>query len=49
MFGLGLRFFKDSCDNNEQQKLAYVNGGKFEILAGKQKTCRLDRCSQTAC
>ena len=50
-FGSGLRlaFLKDLCDNNEHQKLAYNMGGKFEILAGEQKTCRLHCDSQAAC
>jgi len=32
---------KDLCDNSEHQKLAYNMIGKFEICAGKQKSCRL--------
>jgi len=31
------------------KKFAYNMGGKFEIAAGKQKTCRLHRDSQAAC
>jgi len=49
-FGLRLAFLKKLCENNEHQKLAYNMGNKFEVRAGKQKTCRLViRDSQAAC
>jgi len=38
---LGLAFLKDLCDSNEHQKLAHNMGNKFEVPAGKHKTCRL--------
>jgi len=45
-FGLGLAFFKDLCDNSEDQKLTLNMGGKFEVRAGMDKPCR--RLSVTA-
>jgi len=30
-------FSKDSCENNEHQKLVYNKVGKFEVPASKQK------------